>query len=247
MLRTANPARRLAGRAIILAATAIALPLTASRAIEYVDVQAPPASPAAAEIVPAAPARLMPASIAAQAAQPSPAAPAPRVYVSDRDISINGDLITIDGQAKRWEDLTPAEKSRVRSVVAEARAALENTHIDREKIMRDVAAATDKIDLDELQRNLAQSKAGVADAIRGIDESAAYIRASGQDPEQLKTTVREALESVRGIDVEAIKRSVAAIDQQKLAQSLAGAEQSMQKAKADLDRLDAKMRADNQH
>lgn len=242
MLRTANPARRFAGLTVVVAATAITLPLTASRAIEYVDVQKPVTS--SAPVSPAIPTPVTPAAVPAATTAPSP--PRAKLYGHD-SLSIDGDLITIDGQTKRWEDLTPAEKTRVRAAVAEARTALENTHIDGEQIMRDVAAATSKIDLGELQRNLAQSKAGVDEAIRGIDESAPYIRASGQDPEQMKNTVRVALESVRGIDVEAIKHAVSAVDQQKLAQSLAGAEQSVRKAKADLDRLDAKMRADEQH
>lgn len=251
MLRTANPARRLAGRLMILTATAVALPLTASHAIEYIDVLAPAASTApAVRAVPVAHASPIIAAAAADQAARSvpPAAPERKdaVSMSDDDLSISGDLITIDGKTKRWEELTPAEKARVRSAVAKAREALANTHIDQAQIMRDVSAATQKIDIEELQRSLAQSQAGVAEAMRGLDASAPYIRAAGEDPEQLKASVREAMESVRGIDVEAIKRAVSAIDARKMAESLAGAEQSVAKAKAELDRMDARIRADQQ-
>jgi hypothetical protein len=99
----------------------------------------------------------------------------------------------------------------------------------------------------KLQRDLAQSQAGVAKAVRGLDESASYIRASGLDPEQLKASVRTAMDAARNVDFEAINRAVKAVDQRKIAESLAGAEESMRKAKAELDRMDARMRADEQH
>jgi beta-lactamase regulating signal transducer with metallopeptidase domain len=244
MLRTANPARRLTGRLIVLSAIAVALPLTASRAIEYVDVAAPalPSAPAVHETAAVAPVPVV-AAAAAPVAASLPVAAAAVIQPSD-DLSIDDEWITIDGTRKHWEELTPAEKARVRGAVANARAALERTHIDREKIMRDVAAATDNIRIEELQANIARSQAGAAEALRGIDASAAYLRASGQDPEQVKESVRRALESARAIDVESIKRAVSAVDQRQIAQSLDGAEQSMRKARADLDRIEARMRAD---
>jgi hypothetical protein len=188
-----------------------------------------------------------PVPVVAAAAAPVraalPVAAAAVIQPSD-DVSIDDEWITIDGKRKHWEELTPAEKARVRSAVANARAALERTHIDREKIMRDVAAATNNINIEELKANIARSQAGAAEAMSGIDASAAYIRASGQDPEQVKESVRRALESARAIDVESIKRAVSAIDQRQVAQSLDGAEESMRKARAELDRIDARMRAD---
>ncbi|HEY4070749.1 MAG TPA: M56 family metallopeptidase [Sphingomicrobium sp.] len=247
MLRTASSNRRLAGRIMIVTAIAVALPLTASHAIEYVDVQAPGASPApVAHSVPTVAA--VPVAAAAAAVQPAPAAvPHATAGPDDSDLTIHDGMVTIDGKTKRWEELTPAEKVRVRSAVAKAREALANTHIDQAQIMRDVAAATDKIDFEKLQRDLSQSQAGVAEAMSGLDGAAPYIRAAGQDPEQLKASVRQAMEAARNIDVEAIKRAVSAIDQRKMAETLAGAEESMRKATAELDRMDARMRADEQH
>ena len=247
MLRSANPARRFAGRVMILAATAVALPLTASHAIDYVDVQAPALSsaPVAPPVQVASPAKIAASAAAIQAA--TPAASEARESADRDNLTITGELITIDGKTKRWEELTPAEKVKVRAAIAEARAALAKTHIDQAQIMRDFTAATAKIDFADLQRSLAQSQAGIAEAMRGLDASAPYIRAAGQDPEHLKVSVRGAMESVRGIDVEAIKSAVGAIDQPKLAEALAGAEQSMAKAKIELDRMDARIRADDQH
>jgi hypothetical protein len=95
-----------------------------------------------------------------------------------------------------------------------------------------------------LQRDLAQAQAGVAEAMRGLDASGPYLRSSGRDPEQLKATIRSAMDSVHGIDAQAIQRSIAAIDQRKIAASIAGAQDSMRAAKAELDRLDARMKQD---
>ena len=46
MLSNPTAGRRLTGRLMVLAAVAVALPLTATRAIEYVDIPAPDASSA---------------------------------------------------------------------------------------------------------------------------------------------------------------------------------------------------------
>lgn len=255
MLRTASPARRLAGRALIFAGVAAALPLTASHAIAYVDVPVPVAAPVPVQAVPAAPAVATPvapvvAAAAIQAPPPMPPVPARPAAIAPRangDVGIHGDLITIDGKTKRWEDLTPAEKAKVSAAIANARAALEKTHIDRARIMRDVTAATHNIDVAQLQRSIAQSEAGVAEAVRAVDANAALLRASGQDPEKLKASVRQAVESARRIDIEAIRTAMASVDPQKMALTLSGAEESIARARAELDRMDARLRAEQQH
>lgn len=131
----------------------------------------------------------------------------------------------------------------MRSAVSKARTALENTHLDQVKLTKDMAALQ-QIRLGDLQRNLAQAQAGVAQALQGIDASQPYLRWSGQDPEQLKATIRNAMASVQAIDPEAIQRAVGAIDQHKIAQSVAQAQESMRAAKAELDRMDARIRKD---
>ncbi len=239
MLRTANPSRRLAGRLLIAAGIAVALPLTASEAIDYVDVQAAAPAPAT-RVAPVA------AAAALQAAAPvSPAAPRAVRSVSkfEDDLSVDGDWVTIDGQWKRWEELTPTEKSRVASAVAKAREALAKTHIDQANIMRDVATAQ-RIDVAQLQRDIERAEAGAADAMRAAEANAAYLRAAGEDPERIKASVREAMESARRADMDAVRRALSAVDQRKMAETLSQAEDAMSRAKAELDRMDARIRAD---
>jgi hypothetical protein len=164
----------------------------------------------------------------------------------DRNLSINGDTITIDGVTKRWEDLTPAEKAEVRAGVEKARTALANVHIDRAKIMRDIANVPSKADLDKIQRDLARSQANVAETMSRLRAQREALRRAGQDPDQIEATVAEAMKSVQAVDMDAVRRSVAAVDPQKIAQSLDGAEQSMRRARTELDRLQARMDADRQ-
>ena len=250
MLRSSNPTQRLAGRLLVGIAIAVALPLTASRAIDYVDVAAPAprAIPAIARVpsVPAVPA-VKPAlhAMAAAALAQAPAVPAPpAVPTFDGDMSISHDFVTIDGVTKRWEQLTPAEKDRVRDAVAKARAGLAKAHLDRDQAMLDASRAVRSIDTAKLQREVAQAKANADRALRGLDESAADLRRRGIDAEQLKAQVRESMRSVETIDTESVQRALAAVDPQKLAATLAGADEAMRKAQAELDRIDSRLRAE---
>jgi beta-lactamase regulating signal transducer with metallopeptidase domain len=237
MLRSPRPAGRLAGRLIVAGAIAVALPLTASRAVDYIDVPAPEAAmPAVAPAVKATPALAAkvaaPATVARPATVAAPilaAAPAPaRVAGSEESITMSDDRITIDGQTRRWEELTPAQKARVRDGVAKARAGLAKAHVGRERALREVGDAMARIRLnhDELGR-LAETNARIAETMRRLD-----------DPK-----FRAILQS-QAINVAAIQRSIKAIDEQKIAASLAKADEAMRSAEAELDRLEVRTRAD---
>lgn len=248
MLNSSKPSRRIAGRVMIVGAVAVALPLTASRAVDYVDVPVS-AAPAMAPVSPQPVLAPALATAAAAVVQPRPVVPA-RPVSGERgvevghDLSINGDTITIDGQTKRWQDLTPAEKARVRHEVENARAALAKVHIDRDEIMRSVASIPNRAQLQKIQQDVANAQGGAAEAIRNLQQHSAELRAIGQDPDQIATTVREALQSVRGVDMESVDRSLQSIDRAKIAQDVAGAEQSVQRARVELDRMQARMDAD---
>ena len=264
MLNNPSAGKRVAGRLMILTAVAVALPLTATRAIEYIDVPEPPTPPAApnapaAPTPPAAPAALaMQSDPLAPPAPPAPLAPlapiapippvpavppVPPVPPAHHwgGLSIDDDMITIDGQRKHWKDLTPAEKQRVRSELARAREELKRTRIDRAEIDRDIreAMAEVKVDHEEMARELAEAKVEIERALREVDAHAADIRRSGQDPEQIKAQVRASLKSVQAIDVEAIRRqALASVDPAKIAASVASAEASIARAQAEIDRLE---------
>lgn len=257
MLVRSGPRRRLAGRLMVASAIAAVLPLTASHAIQYVEVARPAAPQArvastsnpvpARVVVPAAaiaPAEVASAPEAPVAVPSAPRAPVEPLSPTFGDLTIHHGLITINGKTKRLEDMTPAEKAEVRSAISKARTALENTHLDQAQLTRDIAALQ-QIRLKELQGDLVRAQAGASEAMRGIDASEPYLRWSGQDPERLKATIQNAMNSVQAIDPQTIQRSVDAIDQNKIAQSIAAAKDSMRAAKTELDRLDVRMRQDH--
>lgn len=235
MLSNPTAGRRLTGRAMVLAGIAIALPLTATRAIHYIDVPMIQAS------APAAPsdhgvAQVAPVAAVAQVAQPAPVAPiAP---LPNLNISDDG-MVSINGKTKKWKDLSPAEKAEVRRSLAEARA--EISKINQEEIQRDVREAMQeaKINREEFQREMAEAREEVDQAMREIDAHSAELRRAGQNPEQLKATVRASLKAVEAIDVDAITRqALASVDPATINAAMAAAQAGLAKAEAELDRAE---------
>ena len=237
MLTNPTAGRRNSGKLMVLATIAVALPLTATRAIEYVDVLAPaaPRAPAAPVATPA------PVAAIAPAAAPAPVTPV-------QPLNVRGDgMIVINGQEKNWRDLTPAEKEEVRRSIAQAKAELARTHVDREEIQREIreAMAEARIDQEELRRDMAEARAEIDEAMREIDAHAVEIRRSGQDPEQIKAQVRASLKAVENIDVEAITRqAMSSVNHTAIEASVAAAEASIAKAQAEIERLEHSFKED---
>jgi bla regulator protein BlaR1 len=280
MLRNSSPNRRLTGRVMVIGAVAFALPLTASRAVHYIDVapSAPVRTVTAASVsrgisaatpshavllaqpIPAsaapqphtavlAMAAVPAAPIAQTAVVPAPVAPvtaAPTTPVNDYDnLTINGDLVTIDGVTKRFEDLTPYEKARVRAAVARARASLRNVHIDSEEIARAVAAVPDERRIAQLQRQLARTQESAGGSLEAARRSVAAV-----DWPRVNQSLEDARRSAAAVDwsrvaqsVEDARRAVAAVNWQEVAH----AQQSVDKAQAELDRIQDRLDADPNH
>jgi len=239
MLTNPTAGRRMTGRLMVLATVAVALPLTATRAINYIDVPAPapaapvaPTPPAAQPIVPATP-----TPVAAVA----PVAPVAAVHPTRSLDFGDGGTIHINGQTRHWKDLTPAEKQEVRSAIRHAKDELARTHIDREQIQRDIREAMEdvKVDQAEMRRDLQDARKEIERAMREVDAHVVDIRRSGQNPEQIKATIRASLKSVEAIDVEAITRqALASVDHEKIAASVAQAEASIARAQAEMEQLE---------
>jgi bla regulator protein BlaR1 len=249
MLRSPNPGRRTVGRLMVVSAIAIALPLTASRAVEYLDVAVP--APAAVPAAPAVPAaaprvarivtRVVPAAaVVVQPVVPSrPVAPSSGSIINADDMTINEDRVIIDGQTKRWEELTPQERARVGAAVAKARAALANTHINQAQILESLRNVPDRKRMEEIQRDVARAQANAAAAANNVNINSVELRRWGVNPEQMQANIRTALQAVQGIDLSAL----ATIDRDKIATDVAGAQQSMEKAQAELARIQARIDA----
>jgi hypothetical protein len=232
---------------MVVSAIAIALPLTASRAVEYLDVAvpapavravpaaAPSIAPAATPVVPAAAAVIQPVTPA------RPAPPTSGPILNDDNMTIDEDRVVIDGKTKRWEDLTPDERVRVRAAVEKARAALANTHIDEARIRESLRNVPDRKHIEEIQREVARAQANAAMAANNININSTDLRRWGVDPVQLQASIQTALRSVQGIDMSAL----ATIDRDKIAADVSGAQQSMEKAKAELARIQARLDAED--
>ena len=235
MLTNPSAGRRLAGRLTVIAAVAIALPLTATRAVQYVDKLAPAAPAPAASVAPA----VSVAPVAEPAVPASPAAPAPIAQVDPvQSIDVGKRVIVINGKTKRWDELTPAEKTEIRQSIAKARRELAEHRIDSSQIQAEVqqALAESNIDKEELQRDLAEARSEVASAIAEIEAHSAEMRRAGVDPEQIKASVRASLKGIENIDVEAIRKSaLASVD---TAQIQGNVEKALSAAEAELDRID---------
>lgn len=238
MLTNPTAGRRLAGRLTVVAAVAIALPLTATRAIEYVDKLAP-AEPAASPAPVAQGAAAAVAAPVAPAEPSNPAAPAPVAQVDPvKSIDVGKRIVIINGQTKRWDELTPAEKQEIRQSIAKARRELAEHRIDAKQIRVEIeqAMAESKVDREDLHRELAAARSEIARAMAEIDAHSAEMRRAGVDPEQLKSSIHASLKGVESIDVEAIRRNaLSSIDVEQIEANVA---QALSAAEAELDRVE---------
>jgi hypothetical protein len=249
MLTNPTPSRRLAGKLAVLGALAVTLPLTATWATRYVDVQAQtpptpptPPSPATAPEAPIAP---MPA-----AAPLPPLPPVPPVAghnrTSDFDVSfgdaeigfLGEETVSIKGKTKRWSELTSSERLQIRRETAKARSELDKQMAD---LPRELAEARREIEhgREEHRRELADARIEIAKALAEVDSNAAHIRAAGQDPEQIKDQVRASLRRVAEMDIDKMVRdAMAAVDPERMTATLRTAQASLARIEARLDQLD---------
>jgi bla regulator protein BlaR1 len=220
MLNPTQRGRRIAGTAMVVAAIAIVLPLTATRAIDYVDVLAAP-KPVVPAVAPIAPVPVVAAQ--APAAPISPLPPMP----------IKGDKVMVNGNDIDWGKMSPTERAEMRRELAEARREIAD---GRAEAAREIANARRELEAADIEGELAGARREIEAAMRDIDANAAELRRAGQDPEMIKAQVRASLQN---LDIAAIKRSaLAGIDEKVIEASIRAAEQSIERMEAELDRLD---------
>ena len=179
MLANPTSGRRLAGRLTVVTAVAIALPLTATRAIEYVDTVVPRSRQSLPQQWPRRRSRLhRPPPRRCRSPARSPQQSPPR-----RSMPTSG-MVMINGKTKRWNELTPDEKAEIRESIAEARRELAEHRIDRAELQREIQETLDEAQLDkqDLQRDLAEARADIARAMVEIDAHSAEIRRAGSKP-----------------------------------------------------------------
>jgi hypothetical protein len=247
MLTSPSSGRRIAGKALIAVATAAALPLTASHATEYVDVAAAatPATPKAAGETSTPPTAPMVAAVAA--AQPVAASqasvPYPNlggVHLGRNDVGfMDDDTILISGQRKTVEQLSAAERARLRHAIASSQQDLVR---DRDRLPREIAEAkreADRARSGELRREHAREIEDLKRELAEVDSEAAQVRAEGEDPEKRKAEILRDLREAQAEDIGAEERE--AIEEDNPAKRMAeirAEEQQMQRLLARLDRIE---------
>jgi beta-lactamase regulating signal transducer with metallopeptidase domain len=255
MLTSPSTRRRFAGKALIAVTAAAALPITASRATEYVDV----AVAQSAEAAPSPPAATTPAAapMASAAASPTAASAAPAapsasgelpypdlhgVVLGRNDVAFMGDdTILINGKRKTLEQLTLAERSRLRSEILKSQRDLVRERAELPQRLAEAQRELDRArsglmkreylrDLEDMKRDLAE-----------VDSEAAEMRANGEDPAKRKAEILRDLKEEQAIDIDKeIAEAVRDADPAKITAELQQAEQQMQRMLVKLNQLDGR-------
>jgi hypothetical protein len=97
--------------------------------------------------------------------------------------------------------------------------------------------------LEEMQQEVQRAQANAAMAVNRV--KLGELRQWGVNSKEIEANVRAALKSVQAIDMAAINRQLANIDRNKLAADVSGAQQSVERAKAELARVQARLDAED--
>lgn len=234
MVTRESNGRRVAGKVLVVGALVVVLPLTATKAINYIDVPAAPEAPSAPAaltpaIAPAAPGTpLAPTLASAPLAPQAPSAPAaalaphapgvphvphlpaiapkpPKVPVAPAVASYFQGGGNVTIKGKNKNwDDLTPEERR------EVRAALAEAREDIRKARAEHAQAMAEarkemhFDREKVRRELAKGRAEIAKALADVERDEAKLRAEGKDPEQVKMALRHAQKAMQEIDVEKI-------------------------------------------
>ncbi|MEO7603179.1 MAG: M56 family metallopeptidase [Sphingomicrobium sp.] len=231
MTRSPSGRARAAGFTLIGAGLLLALPLTATRAIQYVDIPAAgsnrerPVAPVAPN-APSAPLAM------AQLAAGTP---------ESTDLSVNGDdeTVRIGGVTKRWEDLSPQERAEIRADLVGARRDLDQALARLPEELARVQADTARFRNGEFQREMAKAREELRRGMLEIDRNARDLKSSGVDAEELKADLARSLAEIEKMDIDKIVReALSSVDMAKIRAEIGGAGKSLDDIDARLNELD---------
>jgi beta-lactamase regulating signal transducer with metallopeptidase domain len=255
MLTTPSTSRRFAGKALIVLTAGAALPLTASHATDYVDVPAPEPAPIEATAPAAASAPVVPALAGAPVAAAPAAVPERYTENSDGTVTLSGgvklgrgstaffgnDNVLINGKVKSLDQLTPAERSKLRAVIARSQQDLAH---ERAELPRRLAEARQELERArsgltkrDYQRDIEDMKRDLAE----IDLEAPEMRAAGEDPAKRKVEIERDLREAQSVDIDKeIAEAMRDADPAKITGELRSAEEQMKRMLRRLDQLDGR-------
>lgn len=256
MSKITNPSARRLGFLCIGVGVLVGVPLTATRAVNYVDKVVPTAA-----VVSAAPtAQAMPALASQPTRQVAAIAPAsataPQARPTadpDGSVSLPGnvtlgkgdvaflanDQIIMNGKVKRLEDMTPAERAQLRANIAKSQIDLQREREELPARLAEARQELDRIHSGDFKRELLQDREDMRRDLAEIDKEAAELRASGENPEKLKAEIQRSLREAEAIDVDKeIREALVDLDPAKIAAEVRDAEEQMVRITNRLDQLD---------
>ena len=251
MLTVPSDSRRFAGKLLIALTGAAILPLTASWAVRHVDV--PAAAPAvqprpAASFQPGEAARPAPAALAS-----APASDPPAREMGDGTVVLPGgvtlgrgsiaffadDRVVINGRIARVEQLTPAERSRLRTVIVRSQRRLARERAELPARLASARLEADRIRSGAFRRELLGDRDDIRRALAEIDSEAAELRANGEDPERMRAELREDLREAEARDVDReVQEALEEADPTRIVGELRAEEAQMERLLARLGQLD---------
>jgi len=251
-----NHARRI-GFLFIGASLAAGLPLTATRAVHYVDKVRPAVMasvlPAAAPVIPAAAvaAAQAPAaasSVPAEVAETAMENPDGTVTVAhgvtiDRGsvAYMSDDRIIINGKIKRLEELTAAERATLRTNVARSLKDVQRERAELPARLAEAKRELDRIKSGDFERELKENLTDLKRDLAEIDKNAAQLRAAGEDPEKLKADLQRDLREAEAVDVaKDIREAMVEFNPDQIVAEVREAEEQMVRLTAKLNQLDGK-------
>jgi hypothetical protein len=259
MLVRQSTGRRIAGKALIALSAATALPLTASWAVDYVDVAG------AAPLAPAAQAQSAATTRADASAAPTPAASmtvapasaaAPETSVQENEdgtVTLPGgvtlgrgstaffenDDVLINGKVKRIDQLSRAERSKLRAIILKSLRELARDRAELPAELARLRREADQARSGELRREIIRDREDLRRDLAEIESRADELRAEGEDPEKIKAEIRESLREAEARDIDKeVREAIDSADPDKVVGQIRREEEQMARMLARLDQLD---------
>jgi hypothetical protein len=258
MLANPRADRRTAGKSLIALTAATALPLTASWATAYVDVPSPAPAPMAQAAGAKAPHALAPLELAASlaTASRSSAAPEPAYRENpDGSVTLSGgvklgrgstaffedDRVLINGKVKRLEELTGAERTKLRTTILKSQRELAHERAELPHELAQLRREANRARSGEIRREHMRDIEDMRRDLAAIDAEAAAMRAEGEDPEKRKAELLRDLREAEAVDIAAEEReAIEEADPRKVEADLRAEEAQMARMLARLDQLDGR-------
>ena len=237
MMKSTPKTHRRIGNLMVIGVVAAALPLTATKAVEYVET-ARAADP------------MMDADVSVDLFDADDTVD---LFDADEsvDIMVDADEDMQEAHSlsdKPYSQMSAQERREFDAGMASLREALEEIREERVDVRADIAEAMadarQDIDREEIAAEMAEARREIEEAMAEIEAERGELEAQGVDPEVIKASLRAAMASVEAIDIDGIvSASLASIDPEAMqAQVEASLEAAESSIRMSLEQMEAQRR-----